>query len=633
MGFFAPAAEALGKTVEKDVLENLGSKIGREVSEGTVMSAKHYFGLTEQGKTLEKIVAATDFTETKLSGQLDAPRQKLWNGIKKDPILKQNITRYGNMGIGDIHQDLVSQDHPLQQESLQILRQGDTETPDHNIAELGTDHRRQAVLLAQAQHMGTNMEHVAPLIAELRVSPDPNKRILAQRYADTISLHYRDTERMTGRTPGKETEEGKGLRISGEQSRSKANLNKAFSITNEFRDMEGLEPIPMLDTTPAYTERGAAEKMIDGIIRGPQAAMAVIPHALMEKNLMFRTPARAYLKSLFGANREEAIRLTRANQMLAFNDMDAITHDFNARTGKVAQWTKSPTLGKILDVAYNMPGLPQLRRMQIRHAGSVGIEAAHDFADRMMRGSKMAEEELNLMRIDPDEVRRNGGTLSPEQLEKAAFHYADNTMFTKGAALNMPMKADAGFWQRSFNMYHFFVRNQTLFMTSTMMRALRNGDTAGIARMIGVMSILSPAIAPLFKSLQILARTGSPTQAGKPIKSFYDPSSIGEWGKAYAEAFGEMWGWGMASYYMDSAFNNSWWKPAFGSKITTPLVYGHDLLTGAAGKDPKQFERDILELAPVIGKPLSHKLLPTRAEQGPKFSPHSKRFRFKKATQ
>jgi hypothetical protein len=151
---------------------------------------------------------------------------------------------------------------------------------------------------------------------------------------------------------------------------------------------------------------------------------------------------------------------------------------------------------------------------------------------------------------------------------------------------------------------------------------------AGIAKYVGVLGVLWPNIAPLLNGLEVLGRTASPTQAGTQVENdyrkLYAPDNTEEW---MANYFSQVAHIGAIGTFMQYANFIKYNTPAkamagqiMGPKISTPAVMLGDALNAAGGRGAKPLGRDLLQLVPLVGKPLSHQLLPTIAEGAPKTS-------------
>jgi hypothetical protein len=616
-------AQQAGQKLESGVLKSEGSAVGRELHE--------FFGnqelelnATPEGKIIKSYIEEGHRLEVGHLKQLNQPYEALWSGIKADPALASRFD-YSATDLKTIHQDLSASGHPLAQYSGQLIGQNAqtigkvTRYPnnDKTLAQLAYQNKRQASLLGAKQAMGANFENISPLIMKLRESPSTTLREMGQRYADIVSNEFRDKDKDVAFST-------KGA-VKGEVSKIKQGLNKSFSFVNKLRKGSEQDGIPLLDTKPTYSDSGQAERWLSNALRTVQAPLAILPHSSMEANVWLRSPVQAVVKAFAGVDKQTSDKLIEASNILTRTDLDFLHQDIVARTGKIAKWTGSPTVASILDKTFHMPLFNDLRKMQVRHAGSVGFHSANYWAGKLMQGSRMAEAELKEMHIDPAAVRAQGGTLTEEQLTKGIYHYVNDTMFLSGG-LKMPLGANKNFFLRSMYMYHYYVRNQALFLQKTFTRMAQAGDMAGIARYIGVLGVLWPNVAPLLNGLEVLGRTASPSQAGAAIgddyRKLYAPENTGEW---MANYFGLLAHIGAIGTFMQYANFIKYNTPAkamagqiMGPMISTPAVMLGDALNAAGGRGAKPLGRDMLQLVPLVGKPLSHQLLPTIAEGAPK---------------
>jgi hypothetical protein len=472
------------------------------------------------------------------------------------------------------------------------------------LKQISYQNERQSTLMAIKQVMGSHLQVISPVIMKLLGSPNSTERGLGERYANILADEFRD----------KEFDIDKKVDV----SRIKQELNRIIDVKNRGLRRAGLPTLKSLDESPTYTSPNIAEEGYTKFLRATQAVYAFAPHLAMEVNLALRSPFMALIKGTMGMD-WRAMKQTRdASAIMSLHEMDVVRQDIAAGTGMISHWTKSPTLARIFDKVWHIPLFHYIRRLQIIHAGNVGFHSAIYWAGKLMKGSKMATEELEAMHIDPAVVRMHGGKLDPDELERAMYHYTQQTMFLR-SGMHMPITANKNFFMRSQTMYHFFVRAQFVFMRDTFTRMLRGGDVAGIARYIAVAGAVFPNIAPLLVGLETLLRTASPSQAGYEVREgyrkLYHPKGAAEWARNYISLLSHI---GAISYYgslMKSLENYGTLKTIVGSKYSTPIVYLQDIGQALIGMSKKPLGRDILQTVPLVGKPLSHQLLPTKKEE------------------
>jgi len=159
------------------------------------------------------------------------------------------------------------------------------------------------------------------------------------------------------------------------------------------------------------------------------------------------------------------------------------------------------------------------------------------------------------------------------------------------------------------------------------------GDIKGIAQFVGVLGVAVPAMMPMLKSLEILARTGSPSQAGKEVKDDYNAllggGGPGAFTTTYIDMIATLGGIGIFRNYLGAVKGHMLLNSVVGPMVGVPITHAQDLLSGIRGEAIKKtdkaspfkpLERDLLEDLPVIGRPLAHTLAPTTTEEPkPKF--------------
>jgi hypothetical protein len=622
-GALSRFAEKLGSGAESRIAKSEGSEIWSKVHE-YAGNQNWELNSTSEGKLIKSYIEDTHKLEAGFLKQLDTPHQALWNGIKSDPALSSQFD-YSATSLQKIDSHLSKTGHPLATHSNQLMNQ-DIDNATKTLKELSYQNKRQATLFAKQQVMGPNMENISPLIMKLRDSSNTSLRELGQRYADIIGNEFRDREMMTSYSQ-------KGP-VKSPESLSKVQMNKAFTFVNKARELMEEPSIPFLKTESTYKDPSKIERVVTRILHTVQTPLAFIPHGTMEFNIALRAPREALVKAMLGVSKVDSDRIIESSGILARTVNDIYQKDIMARTGRISKWTDSPTAASIIDKVFHMPLFHDARKMQIRHAGAAGFHSAIYWANKVLTGDKMALKELSDMHIDPAEVIKQGGQLTPQQLEQGVYHFTQQTMFL-GSSLHMPLAANKNIFMRSLYMYHNFVRNEAFFLHDTLTRMAKAGDLAGIARFTGVLCIAWPAVAPLVNGLEVLGRTGSPSQAGRGIKEDYRKLSGAEgsvaFGEEYISTLAHLGAMGTFMQYWNATKGYGLAKTAMGPKFGTPLVMIQDAMQVAQGKSKKLLARDVLQLIPLVGKPLSHKIAPSaKEEKAGRGSLHYGRTHFKK---
>ena len=404
-----------------------------------------------------------------------------------------------------------------------------------------------------------------------------------------------------------------------EQSKSKVDMNATFSAVNKFRARAGeSSEIPMLRTDPTYTTPSELERKATSILRTIQIPFVAIPHIGQYFHIPATSPLVAMGKFLLGVDKEEMKRTVDASGILASTEWDVIHSDIAARTGQVAKWTNSPTAASIIQKTIHQPLFNWMRLKQLSTAGAVGYHSAIYWAHNAMQGNKLAIKELEEMGIDVGDVIKQKGQLNEAQLQKGVYHYVNNRFFFD-RTIDRALYSNKNVWSRSATMYHGFVSSETAFLRRELIKRFSAGDIKGIAQFAGTLGILFPAVAPMLKSLEILARTGSPTQAGGSVKHDYSALSGQQGGLEFTETYFDMLAhigaMGTALNYTNAIKGHRLANAMIGPMAGMFATDAEDVYGAATGKSAKPLGRDATEMIPVIGKPLGHQLFPTKKEE------------------
>lgn len=517
--------------------------------------------------------------------------------------------------IDDIHQHAMQTNNPIARTTKKILDQdidpktGQSRNGPLTLMDVHVKNQSQARLAGLSGSVGDKMQNVAPLIASMLEHPDPRVQLNGKAVADIVSNELRDTElQKSGNT--------KSL-----QSSAKVDMNAAFNIVNKFRKKAGIsnQEIPMLKTDPTWMPPSEAEKTATKILHTIQIPFVAIPHIGQYFHIGATAPLESIGKALLSMDKANMMNTIDASGILANTEWDVIHSDLAARTGRVAQWTNSPTAASIISKSIHQPLFNFMRLKQLASSGAVGYHSAifwaHNFAQT---GDKRALAELIEMGIDPRDVIKQGGKLNADQLQKGVYHFTNNRFFFD-KSIDRSLWANKNFFHRSMSMYHGFISSETAFIRRELVKQLKAGDVKGLAQYVGTLGVLFPAVAPMIKSLELLARTGSPQQAGAQIKNDYasltGQNGIVDFGETYLDMIAHIGAMGAAYNYTNAIKGHKLMNAAMGPMLGMAATDTEDLFHAATGDSAKPLGRDITQMIPVAGKPLSHQLFPTSHEE------------------
>src|ERR1700733_12808132 len=567
-----------------------------------------------------------DFVKTREQAfqKLEAPAKKLWDGIGKDSKLGTQINP-NKESIGDIHQKLDAQGHPLAQHSKQLIMQnldksGQSKNADLTLQQLSSANHAQANLMARSTVLGPNSENIIPAVEELFRSKEPKDNALGQLVIDSVSNITKDT--ITQR----------GAPVSG----VKSDIFKAFQTKNKVNAKygTGVPDLELPKTGATYTETSKPEAAARGFLVNRMADMAAIPHLSMLGNIS-SAPMKAIVQGITSLGDKDLKELVQASGLLAQTQhaiFDNQLRGSSSLLGKIV----GKDAGSLFYNATHMPLFNMLRLHQLSLGASVGYHSAIMWGEAAAKGDKRAIAELREMRLDPQSIVERGGKLTDEELKTAMFHYGNNKFFV-ARPMDQSLRANSNFYMRSATMFHKTINSQYYFMKNELMKMYKAGDIKGIAQFAGTLGILFPAVAPWIKSATILARTASPSQAQGELQKNYSNLSgangFGNFAESYIDMLSYIGGFGIYHSYVQAAYHDRLATAAIGPMIGEGLTVAQDAIS--ATKTNKQgthnlapIGRDAASMSvPVVGKWLGYKLFPTAQKGESKTGRHSRKRR------
>lgn len=605
MGGLVPAlGEAFARKAE-------GSGFGEKVL--SLAGNKEWeLDLNPEGKAIKamdlkyKEIRATSLAES--TRHLDAVKQFHQN--------TDSVRNAVNLKTGTL-QDIAShvpQNHPVQNSINELARKDPSHLTD-SLPKIAEKIKGQARLDGIAGSFGPKYENLAPLVASMLEHPDPRVQLNGNRVLDIISNELQDTK------PG--FKQGKKFP---DMSESKSAVADVFNTVNKLRKQAGTQKmLPSIDVSATYIPPQNWEKVANNILRTVQIPFVAIPHIGQLFHIPASSPITAIGKSLLQMDVPKMRQIREISGILGTSQWDAIHSDLLARTGRVAKWTNSPTVGSVLSKVIHEPGFNWLRQRQLSLAGSVGFHSAIFWAKNALSGDKASIARLGELGIDVRDVIRQNGQLTDDQLSKGVYHFVNNRFFFD-KSLDNSLYQNYNVIARSAFMYHSFVSSEAAYIGRELRLMVKARDLKGIAQFAGTLGVVFPMVAPMLKSAELLARTGSPAQAQqsaqKDYKGLFSPDSPGEFAGTYLDMIAHIGAMGAYYNYTNAIHShrllNAMVGPMVGMAATDIEDTGkaiEDLGTkGFADTNLKPLGRDITQLIPVAGKPLSHQLFPTTKE-------------------
>jgi hypothetical protein len=570
--------------------------------------------------------------------KLQAPVQKLWQGVKEDSALGSKFN-YKTATMRDVHSHLTATGHPLAQHSTQIMNQnvhpktGMQLNAGHTFEMMGVQNKLQSNRLASDSVYGPHMQNLIPYIQDLYETRDPRDKSTADLLIRVISNETHDTFNKGG-APA---------------SRTAWEIRQAFAKENKVRQKLGGSPLPLPDAKATYEQQGSKERMLHSMMVNRLAAFAALPHVPMFGNLA-SSPISDILKGLASMKDPHIKELSTASGILANTMHQIFYNDLMGRTGQTAKIIGQGPAAFFYKL-FHMPMFNTVRMWQLSLSASVGYHSALDWAAQAAQGSRIGIERLKEFKLDPSEIMKQGGKLNDEQMKQAMFHFVNNRMFID-RPMDRSLLANANPYMRSATMFHSIVVSQARFMRRELSIMYKGGDVKGIIQFAGTLGILFPALMPWLHGLEVMTRTASPTEGlqatEKDYNSLIHPTSFGDFAGTYLDMLSHLGGFGIWHAIVQSAWNDRLSTTLLGPALGPFVVTAGDTLKAATKPDKTQTNpfrkpnphpnqkwfavgRDLSELAvPVVGKWVGHKLFPTLAqerEEQPKFPHHNRRRR------
>lgn len=623
-GFVSALGELAEKGLGKITDKLAGSKVGGEVMNLAGDKAAE-FTRSPQGQIAGKLLDQFKSEQAKSLQGLDNTHSTLYKGLQSDPALRNKFDlKLTKLQIITNH--LQGAGHPL----TSVAKRLEAQTPDNfqkTLPEIAQVNLGQARLAGIANSFGDKMQNLVPLIMDLQDHSDPRMNVHGNRILDIVSNELKDTTKVPDPKSGAMME----------ASQTKVDVTRALRSVNKFRQASiaaGNKGTKLLSPEsislkPTYTAPNSIEKAVGGWIRTVQVPLVAIPHIGNYFNLG-SSPLKSIGAALLTMGDKQLQDTVYASGALSATMHDIMHASLEGRTGKIAQWSQSPTAGELIYKGLHSPGFNYLRSKQLMMGGAVGYHSAITWAAEAVQGNKRAILELQEMGLDVNKIVNRSGQLTPEELQTGIFHFVNNRFFVNRTQ-DSGLYSNKNVFMRSATMYHQFLNAQVSFMRREAVKMLKAGDVMGLAQFAGSLGVLFPAIAPMLKSLEILGRTGNINTATQNAKDEYSNLSgsngAGAASSEYLDLLFHIGGMGVFMNYMGSAQNHRLQAAALGPLFSTPLTAVEDAISGTkeALKDHKSnkelqpfrpLERDLLQdTLPVIGKPLSHWLAPTNKEE------------------
>lgn len=543
--------------------------------------------------------------------QLQNNVKQVSDGVMKHPTLSKTV-HYSDTPLKDIHDTFVKENNPLRNITAKLGGPtGDgfkKSLEDHSINTIS-----QARVLASGEVFGPKMQNLMPYMMNAFDSKEPTQISWAKAVMNVISNETHDNTDVFNPILGTMTK----------VSRTKADIQRSFKRENVLR--ETLEPerslLPQLDVSTTYSTAGVMEHRLNNFFRAVQLPLVALKHLSQIANLS-SIPARNLAKGMLEMKNSEFRTFLDTSAILAYTQHDMMDKQIRGRFGQISKWTTSPTAGELFYRSYHMPFFDYVRTNQLTLSASVGYQSATMWAKQALEGNKRALLELEEMGININDVRKQGGILTPDQKIQAMFHFTNNRFFMD-KSVERSLASNSNFFMRSATMYHTFINAQQRFMRRELYKMWKAEDYMGIAKFAGTLGVLFPSVTPWLKSLEVFGRTFNADEAGQKAEEDYDKLMHGNFGDrfgTYLNLLAHTGSIGIWNNYIGAAKTDRFAYQLLGPNIAATTRFIGDAIKSAAVTNKAGKHniappiRDLLETIPILGSPLAHKIAPTEKE-------------------
>jgi len=599
----------------------ISSAFDREALNDTFGAKDAYFRMGGKvGERLQQLHMSYQEARAAALAKLDAPVDLAQKQILAHPVLRNKVGLQAPLL--DVYKEAQNLKHPIARpggelDQIIMSSRGNELKSLEQIKNQNVQHAR---LLASAQVFGPKMEHVIPFVMPLLESKEPLQESWARGAMNLISNETKDTTKHFDNGSVSEVSAAK------QAVADKVGLrNKKVTLQAKARGLRAdrNELLKPFDTSSTYKRPEEFERRAQNILRVVQLSTVALKHISTVGNLS-SIPAPWLVKGLLHMTEPEFKAFLDTTHILAYTDHDFMDRAMRGGEGLTAKLTGNPTAGQIFFKFYHMPFFDAVRTKQLSYAASVGWISAHNWAHQALSGSKIAIANLKEMGISVEDVQRQGGKLTEEQVRKGVFHFVNNRFFMD-KTVEQALNSNKDIVRRSATMFHTFVNAQSRFMRRELTKMVKARDYVGLAQFAGTIGVLWPAVAPMVRSLEIFARTANPKLAVTSAKDQYSDLTSGKPSKmlsTYIELLSYYASFGVYTNYVSAAHGDRAAYALAGPAIGTPWRYGSDLInfitrTDKAGKhNAAPIVRDTLEdFIPLAGNIAAHQLVPTAKEE------------------
>jgi hypothetical protein len=354
-------------------------------------------------------------------------------------------------------------------------------------------------------------------------------------------------------------------------------------------------------------------------------------------NLALSTPLKSLAKGIYesiGSGDMHVSEVLLKSGALGESTLSALRANEQYKNGDIRRldFHQQP-VAYLLNRVIHQPGFTPLRKWTVHLAAATGyhtaIDSARIFAET---GSKRHRIELEEMGLRPEDILRQKGELSAEQLEQAVYHFTDNKVFLDNS-MSRSYYAQKNGYARLGSMYHGYISRQGKFMAHELKKSFRTGNPMAIIQTLAVLGVVAPITGQALEELERYSRLDFSHSASEDFANLSGANGISKMSEQYIEALSHIAAFGVGFDYVRSAARGEIAKQAAGpignmifsgvedtAKETMAgwkFLTDEDHPTKQFAAPSKSMARDILGdiLPDNTGRMISHQFVPTQAEE------------------
>lgn len=462
-----------------------------------------------------------------------------------------------------------------------------------------------AMNIASAQHFGRNNEIIAATLhgAKLEMAmKDPGAaESHVQNMADNLNVIMHDNREI------------KNLK-GGTQLVSQLKTNTAQNP--QFK-----KSLSFLNTDATYQPVGKTERFLHSAIYKSIVPWASLAHLGGFSHAAFSEPFGSFTSAALSMMKDYkgSVDFLHKTGIYEESVLSSVRQQVDYKAGLLNKFLPN-TLAYYLNKATDMPLMQPVRNMEKTLFGLSGMKTAQEAAKTLVTDPTNARAlfELRDMHLDVNEVRKQGGELTEEQLTKAIYHHVNNNV---GLHVDMERSfyARQNPWSRMTTMFHSFVAFEGRFLSHQIYKAsvLKGTDPFMTARSMAALTLVFPAFGLAIHQIRAMVGGDFSFADTKESLSAMNGSSDYEGQKKALEAYLELYSY-VGGFGLLTSYSRALGRHRLLEQMAGPLPNNFfQLATDVYNMNTKAVGKDLLQDIPSagLGRIAARKLFPTKAQQ------------------